>query len=606
MPKGFASARYHITDSAYGEESGNESFQPRFEPLEESVLFTTNPAAFAGEEAAARAYLHERLRGDPSSQIQALAITTEDATLPDFRLRRIRPQPLTDSQVVFFEQYHRGIPVYGSLAYVEMNRDRAFVACDAAAVVPAAVLDPISPHPDLSADQAIQRVAEFAQTAYEDGSISATPTLAYFYESSDEAWHLVYIVSSVPYTPAAPKESEQAHAAESWSAPHTTSGRYTFYVDAHTGEVLSFHSERRGVNPPRLPSICQGMDDNDQLHEFYGYNTGDGFVLQDPTRNIRTVDLSFQYHCLVYDTSAPQPLRYPSGDWSRSNPAAISAHVNAAIVYDFYNAVLHHTSIDDKGSEIVSFVNCAGNQNPEGTPVEWNYAQWSRQCMWYGQVKDGNGKLRSMARHLDIVAHELTHGVVDYASQLGHFDEAGALAESFSDIFAIIIKNWHRDEARTAAVDSIISVIRHLFQEEQTADVQGWDWEIGAGLSAKGKPLRDISNPGRTQNADHVRKFVTSGDPDDAIYANCTIHSLAAYHLLTATDTKERAILSPRQVAILYYYALWRLSAQATFADVLTQMLEVAKTLFADIEQRRQALDTIAYAYSKVGIYPPW
>ena len=60
--------------------------------------------------------------------------------------------------------------------------------------------------------------------------------------------------------------------------------------------------------------------------------------------------------------------------------------------------------------------------------------------MWYGQTKDGAGKLRSYARHLDIIAHELAHGLTEFTANLVYLQQSGALNESSSDIFGTIIK----------------------------------------------------------------------------------------------------------------------------------------------------------------------
>ena len=63
---------------------------------------------------------------------------------------------------------------------------------------------------------------------------------------------------------------------------------------------------------------------------------------------------------------------------------------------------------------------------------------WWQQKMWYGQV---NGT--SLAKHLDVIAHELTHGVTETSSKLIYRRLSGALNESYSDIFGVIIANWY-------------------------------------------------------------------------------------------------------------------------------------------------------------------
>ena len=62
----------------------------------------------------------------------------------------------------------------------------------------------------------------------------------------------------------------------------------------------------------------------------------------------------------------------------------------------------------------------------------------SNNRMWYGQKLE-NGKFSSYSRYLDVIAHELTHGVTQYTSNLVYQGQSGALNESFSDIFGVII-----------------------------------------------------------------------------------------------------------------------------------------------------------------------
>src|SRR5262249_20265277 len=120
--------------------------------------------------------------------------------------------------------------------------------------------------------------------------------------------------------------------------------------------------------------------------------------------------------------------------------AAVSAHANAAHVHDFYRSVLARTGVDDRGIYVVSVINVTDTSREP--PPTWHTAVWDQNKMWYGQDNDGGGGLRSFARFLDVIAHELTHGVTQFTSDLVYRDQSGALNESFSDIFGVLINNW--------------------------------------------------------------------------------------------------------------------------------------------------------------------
>ena len=55
--------------------------------------------------------------------------------------------------------------------------------------------------------------------------------------------------------------------------------------------------------------------------------------------------------------------------------------------------------------------------------------------MVYGQVKFPDGSFYSIANMLDIVGHEMFHGVTDHTARLEYVTQPGALNESYSDIF---------------------------------------------------------------------------------------------------------------------------------------------------------------------------
>ena len=67
--------------------------------------------------------------------------------------------------------------------------------------------------------------------------------------------------------------------------------------------------------------------------------------------------------------------------------------------------------------------------------------------MVYGQ-RPVNGELTSYATAKDVVAHEITHGLTDKTAGLVYQSESGALNESYSDIFGILISNQQRTRFR--------------------------------------------------------------------------------------------------------------------------------------------------------------
>ena len=96
--------------------------------------------------------------------------------------------------------------------------------------------------------------------------------------------------------------------------------------------------------------------------------------------------------------------------------------------------------------------------------------------MVYGQVLRPDG-LRSLSANVDVVAHEMFHGVTDHTSRLEYALQPGALNESYSDIFGTIVANLGNDDPRT------------------------WDWQLGEKLMVGDKPFRDLQDPTRLRPA---------------------------------------------------------------------------------------------------------
>lgn len=97
--------------------------------------------------------------------------------------------------------------------------------------------------------------------------------------------------------------------------------------------------------------------------------------------------------------------------------------------WDFYWQLFSRNSIDNKGLLIKQYVHYdKGLDN----------AYWDGRRMVYG---DGDGLVfTSFTSDIDVIGHELTHGVTENEANLDYENQAGAMNESFSDIFGIMIK----------------------------------------------------------------------------------------------------------------------------------------------------------------------
>ncbi len=97
--------------------------------------------------------------------------------------------------------------------------------------------------------------------------------------------------------------------------------------------------------------------------------------------------------------------------------------------WKFYFELFKRNSIDNAGMTLINSIHYS---------KMYGNAEWDGRRMIYG---DGDGVfVDSMTKDIDIIAHELTHGVTLYTSNFNKDGQSGALEESFSDVMGIMVK----------------------------------------------------------------------------------------------------------------------------------------------------------------------
>lgn len=262
-------------------------------------------------------------------------------------------------------------------------------------------------------------------------------------------------------------------------------------------------------------------------------------------------------------------------------------HVNEAYnfsgtTYDFFRKVYGRNSIDDKGMRLDSTVHYRED------PMEpFDNALWDGTQMIYG---DGDGKaFDRFTKCLEVVGHELTHGVTQFESGLVYHGQSGALNESISDVFGSLVKQW---------------------KKKQRADQA--DWLIGAGLFTKnvnGVALRSMKDPGtayddatlggKDPQPAHMNKFMklpdTRGGDWGGVHINSGIPNRAFY--LTAIAIGGNAW--EKAGSIWYGAVCGQLSANSTFSDAAKATTTVAANKYGSGSKEHNAVKS---AWKEVGV----
>jgi len=176
---------------------------------------------------------------------------------------------------------------------------------------------------------------------------------------------------------------------------------------------------------------------------------------------------------------------------------------------------------------------------------------------------------------LDIIGHELTHGVTQFEAKLVYSQQPGALNESMSDVFGSLVKQY---------------------QLKQTASQA--DWIIGAGLftsNVNGVGIRSMKAPGTAYNDPvlgkdpqpaHMKDYVNTISDNGGVHINSGIPNHAFY--LTALELGGNAWEKAGQI---WYVTLRdKLTSSSKFQDCATQTYQVAGSLFGAGSLEQQAV----------------
>ncbi|RDC63932.1 Thermolysin [Adhaeribacter pallidiroseus] len=119
---------------------------------------------------------------------------------------------------------------------------------------------------------------------------------------------------------------------------------------------------------------------------------------------------------------------------------ATDAYWGQEKTYDYYRNRFNRNSINNQGYLLRGYVH-ANLVSMYGIPNNVN-AFWDTDKMLYGDGGTQNNVQVRPLTAVDIVGHEITHGLTQFTAALGNSGEAGVLNESFSDIFGTAIENY--------------------------------------------------------------------------------------------------------------------------------------------------------------------
>jgi Zn-dependent metalloprotease len=267
---------------------------------------------------------------------------------------------------------------------------------------------------------------------------------------------------------------------------------------------------------------------------------------------------------------------------NESNPScsgcdshALGAHSNAGLTYDFYYNYHGRDSINNAGGTLVSTVHYY---------LGYDNAFWSGTQMVYGDY-------RTYPIATDVVAHELTHGLTQYTSNLFYYYQSGAINESFSDVWGEF-------------VDQVYSTGRLN------------PWLMGQDV-LPGGAIRDMKNPPLFADPDKMTSpyYYTGMYDNGGVHTNSGVNNKAAYLMTDGGNFNGKTVagLGITKVAKIYYEVQTHLLTSASdYADLYDALYQGCLNLvgtsgitLANCQQVRIALNAVEMNLQPVSNFNP-
>lgn len=320
--------------------------------------------------------------------------------------------------------------------------------------------------------------------------------------------------------------------------------RNYIYVDAKTGEVISKQNRIHTADVNGTATTAYSGSRPIVADSYTG-----GYRLREVGRGggIRTLNLQ-----TGTNTGSAVDFTDADNNWNNVNAQmdeyATDAHWASEMVYDFYYNSFGRNGIDSVGGMIYCYVHY---------DVNYYNAFWDGATM---NIGDGDGTVNPLTA-LDIIGHEMTHGVTQFTAGLVYQDEPGGLNESFSDVMGTAV--------------------------ELTAKPNG-SWDIGSEI---GQTLRSMSNPKLYQNPDTYQGqyWVNAGGPDNGgVHTNSGVQNYWFYLIVMGgsgtNDNNQNYNITGQGLvkgaAIAYRNLRHYLTSNSQYIDARTGSIQAAADLY--------------------------
>jgi thermolysin len=379
-------------------------------------------------------------------------------------------------------------------------------------------------------------------------------------------------------------------------------GAYEYFIDARSGAVVRKLDARW-----RQVQVGKGTGVLGDTKKLSTNKANGNFITDDALRPpfIETFDMKGNLsRTLSVLNGVTEPTLSDLGtdaDNVWTDTPIVDAHAHTGYVYDYYFKRFGRRGLDNGDLSMFNFVHPVSRAAIGGSPIAilgtyyFNAFYAGFGIMVFGEgapqsVTLGGQQWNYLAGGLDVVAHELTHGVTDYSSRLIYENESGALNEAFSDMMG--------------------TAVEFYFQPAGTGPLHA-DYQMGEDVVTPGG-IRSLSDPGAFGDPDHYSKrlvFATPTEDNDngGVHTNMTI-ATHAYYLAIEGGTNRTSGLpvqgvgqsNREQIEKVMYRAFTQLMpASATFAVARAVTIQAARDLYGANSAAERA---VTQAWTAVGV----
>lgn len=489
-------------------------------------------------------------RSDGEDQLPQAASAALDGLADTHRLGASRSFALLRDELgparirhIHVQQTVSGVPVWGGEAIVHLSPDGRVRA----------VTDDVQDGFDLDLNPGIDAAQGAALAEQAEGLIpDADPEVSLWILRHEGQDHLVWRVQLTRLD------------------AHPT--RPVVFVDAHSGQVVF-----------RYENLQTGAVTNSGQAVYRGAVTLDawqgdrGYALEDVSRGLGICTNTYKNRI-----SRPTRMLDVNGDWSATFQAdGVEVHANLTAAYDYYLETFGRDGADGEGGPgKAPSVTGDGRCLSAFADYDSGYvnAFWDGSALYFG---DGDGVSSDPLVSIDVVGHELTHGVTKYSANLAYVGESGGLNEAMSDIFGAMIE-------RSVLGD----------EDEGLWLVGETCWTPGEG----GDALRFMSNP--TEDGNSLDYWSTAARRVDVHYSSGIAN--LAFYLLSEGGAHPRlggdsmTGIGPDEAAAIFYTALTSYMTSSTdYAEARVATLEAAEDLYGSDSAEVEAVGS---AWTLVGV----